>query len=147
MRIIIWSVQFSSGAQLYLTLCDSMDCSTLGFPVHHQLPKLAQTHVHRVNDAIQPVVRFSSCLQSSISWYCLLFPCNFLIEMILIYHIMKYSFTIFYFEFYSVFTTKMLVSNHNHIVVPVYQIYIPSSPLTILFLYICFFLCEFCLFI
>ena len=124
-----------------------MDCSTLGFPVHHQLPKLAQTHVHRVSDAIQPVVRFSSCLQSSISWYCLLFSCNFLIEMILIYHIMKYSCTIFDFKFYSVFTTKMLASNHNHIVVPVYQIYIPSSPLTILFLYICFFLCEFCLFI
>ena len=34
-------------------LCDPMDCSTPGFPVHHQLPKLAQTHVHRVNDAIQ----------------------------------------------------------------------------------------------
>ena len=31
-----------------------MDCSTLGFPVHHQLPKLAQTHVHQVGDAIQP---------------------------------------------------------------------------------------------
>ena len=31
-----------------------MDCSMLGFPVHHQLPKLAQTHVHRVGDAIQP---------------------------------------------------------------------------------------------
>ena len=35
------------------TLCDPMDCSTPGFPVHHQLPELAQTHVHRVNDAIQ----------------------------------------------------------------------------------------------
>ena len=31
-----------------------MDCSTPGFPVHHQLPELAQTHVHRVDDAIQP---------------------------------------------------------------------------------------------
>ena len=38
--------QFSSVAQLYLTLCDPMDCSTPGFPVHHQLPELAQTHVH-----------------------------------------------------------------------------------------------------
>ena len=36
------------------TLCDPMDCSMPGFPVHHQLPKLAQTHVHRVGDAIQP---------------------------------------------------------------------------------------------
>ena len=31
-----------------------MDCSTLGFPIHHQLPELAQTHVHQVGDAIQP---------------------------------------------------------------------------------------------
>ena len=36
-----------------LTLCDPMDCSTPGFPVHHQLPGLIQTHVHRVGDAIQ----------------------------------------------------------------------------------------------
>ena len=46
-------VQFSSVAQSYLTLCGPMDCSTPGFPVHHQLPELAQTHVHRVSDAIQ----------------------------------------------------------------------------------------------
>ena len=37
---------FSSVAQLCLTLCDSMDCSTPGLPVHHQLPEHAQTHVH-----------------------------------------------------------------------------------------------------
>ena len=36
----------SSVAQSYLTLCDSMECSTPGFPVHHQLPELTQTHVH-----------------------------------------------------------------------------------------------------
>ena len=36
------------------TLCDPMDCSTPGLPVHHQLPELAQTQVHRVNDVIQP---------------------------------------------------------------------------------------------
>ena len=35
-------------------LCDPMDCSTPGFPVYHQLPELAQIHVHRVGDAIQP---------------------------------------------------------------------------------------------
>ena len=45
---------FSSVAQLCLTLCDPMDCSTPGFPVHHQLLELTQTHVHRVGDAIQP---------------------------------------------------------------------------------------------
>ena len=46
--------QFSSVARSYLTLCDPMDCSTPGFPVHHQLPELTQTHVHRVSNAIQP---------------------------------------------------------------------------------------------
>ena len=45
--------QFSSVTQSRLTLCDPMDCSTPGSPVHHQLPKLAQTHVHRAGDAIQ----------------------------------------------------------------------------------------------
>ena len=39
-------LQFSSFAQLCPTLCDPMDCSTPGFPVYHQLPELAQTHVH-----------------------------------------------------------------------------------------------------
>ena len=48
------SVQFSLVAQLCLTLCNPMDCSMPGFPVHHQLPELAQTHVHRVSDTIQP---------------------------------------------------------------------------------------------
>ena len=46
-------IQFSSVAHLCPTLCDPMDCSTLGFPVHHHLPEFAQTHVHRVGDAIQ----------------------------------------------------------------------------------------------
>ena len=41
-------------AQSGPTLCDPMDCSTPGFPVHHQLPGLTQTHVHQVSDAIQP---------------------------------------------------------------------------------------------
>ena len=41
-------------AKLFLAICDPMGCSKSGFPVHHQLPEPAQTHVHRVNDAIQP---------------------------------------------------------------------------------------------
>ena len=45
---------FSSFAQSCPTLCNPMDCSMPGFPVHHQLLKLAQTHVHQVSDAIQP---------------------------------------------------------------------------------------------
>ena len=47
------SVQFISVAQLCPTLCDPMDCSAPGFPVHHQFPELAQTHVRQVSDAIQ----------------------------------------------------------------------------------------------
>ena len=47
-------LQFSSVTQSCPTLCDSMDYSRPGFPVHHQLPELAQTHVHRVDVAIQP---------------------------------------------------------------------------------------------
>ena len=54
------SVQFSSVAQLCLTLCDPMNCSTPGLPVHHQLPEFTQTHVHRVCDAIQPSHPLSS---------------------------------------------------------------------------------------
>ena len=50
----IFSYIISSVAQLCLTLCDPMDCSMPGFPVHHQLPELAQTHVHQISDAIQP---------------------------------------------------------------------------------------------
>ena len=55
-----YSVQFSSVAQSCLTLCDPMNCSTLGLPVHHQLPEFTQTHVHRVGDAIQPSHPLSS---------------------------------------------------------------------------------------
>ena len=47
------SVQFSSVTQSCLTLCNPMNCSTPGLPVHHQLLELTQTHVHRVGDAIQ----------------------------------------------------------------------------------------------
>ena len=47
-------VQFSSVTQSYLTLCDPMNRSTPGLPVHHQLLEFTQTYVHRVSDAIQP---------------------------------------------------------------------------------------------
>ena len=65
----IQSVQFSSVTQLCPTLCDPMNCSTPGLPVHHQLLEFTQTHVHRVGDACHPaisssVIRFSSCPQS-----------------------------------------------------------------------------------
>ena len=47
-------------AQSCPTLCDPMDCSMPGLPVHHQLPEFTQTHVHRVRDAIQPSHPLSS---------------------------------------------------------------------------------------
>ena len=50
----ISSVQFTSVAQSCLTLCDPMNRSTPGLPVHHRLPEFTQTHVHQVSDAIKP---------------------------------------------------------------------------------------------
>ena len=58
---------FSSVTQSCPNLCDPMNCSTPGLPVHHQLPEFTQTHIYQVGDAIQPsssVVPFSSCPQS-----------------------------------------------------------------------------------
>ena len=55
-----YSVQFSSVTQSCPTLCDPMNCSTPGLPVHHQLLEFTQTHVHRVSDAIQPSHPLSS---------------------------------------------------------------------------------------
>ena len=54
------SVQFSSVTQLCLTLCDPMNHSMPGLPVHHQLPEFTRTHVHWVGDAIQPSHPLSS---------------------------------------------------------------------------------------
>ena len=54
------SIQFSSVSQSCPTLCDPMNCSMPGLPVHHQLPAFTQTHVHRVGDAIQLSHRLSS---------------------------------------------------------------------------------------
>jgi len=54
LRFSLPSFLFSSVSQSCPTLCDPIACSTPGFPVHHQLPELTQTHVHQVSDAIQP---------------------------------------------------------------------------------------------
>ena len=54
------SHQFSSVAQSCPSLCNPMNRSTPGLPVHHQLPESTQTHVHRVGDAIQPFHPLSS---------------------------------------------------------------------------------------
>ena len=67
-RLPVISTYCCSIAKLSSTLCDPMDCSTPGFPIHHQLPEFTQTHVHQVSDAIQPshplLSPFSSSLQS-----------------------------------------------------------------------------------
>ena len=57
---IFLNIQIRSVAQLCLTLCDPMNCSTPGFPVHHQLPEFTETRVHQVSDAIQPSRPLSS---------------------------------------------------------------------------------------
>ena len=60
-KLSIWEChQFSSVTQSCPTICNPMNCSMPGLPVHHQLPKFTQTHVHRVGDAIQPSHPLSS---------------------------------------------------------------------------------------
>ena len=65
--VSFYAKQFSPVTQSCPTLCDPLDYSMPGFPIYHQLPELAQTHVCRVSDAILPisssVIPFSSCLQ------------------------------------------------------------------------------------
>ena len=64
---VLLKIHFCSVSQSCPTLCDLMNCSTPGLPVHHQLPEFTQTHIHWVSDAIQPshpVVSFSSYPQS-----------------------------------------------------------------------------------
>ena len=60
LRLFLSLIQFNSVAQSCPTLCDPMNLSTPGLPVHHQLPKFTQTHVHQVSDAIQPSHPLSS---------------------------------------------------------------------------------------
>ena len=55
-----WNVQIRSVAQSCPTLCDPMNRSTPGLPVHHQLPEFTETHIHQVSDAIQPSHPLSS---------------------------------------------------------------------------------------
>ena len=61
-------VQFSSVAQSCLTLCDPMNRSTPGLPLHHQLPEFTQTHVHQVSDVIQPSHPLSSPSPPILYW-------------------------------------------------------------------------------
>ena len=62
-KMVSFVVYWFSSIQLLKscpTLCNPMDCSTSGLPVHHQLPEFTQTHVHQVSDAIQPSHPLSS---------------------------------------------------------------------------------------
>ena len=59
-KIVLFGVQFSSVAQSCPALCDPMDCSTPGLPVHHQLMEFTQAHIHWVSDAIEPSHPLSS---------------------------------------------------------------------------------------
>ena len=59
-KAFLRDVLFSSVTQACPDLCDPMDCSMPGFPVHHQLPEFAQTHVHQVDDVIPPSHPLSS---------------------------------------------------------------------------------------
>ena len=61
------SVQFSSVAQSFLTLCNPMNCSTPGLLIHHKLPESTQTHVHWVSDALQPSRPLSSPSQPALN--------------------------------------------------------------------------------
>ena len=77
---LVPSVQFSSVTQSCLTLCDQMNCSTPGLPVHHQLPEFTQTHIHWVGDAIQsshPLSSPSPPAPNSSQHQCLLQCVNF----------------------------------------------------------------------
>ena len=65
MFTVTW--EFSSVTQSYLTLCDPMERSTPGLPVHHQLPEFTQTHIHWVSDAIQPSHPLSSPFLTAIN--------------------------------------------------------------------------------
>ena len=65
-NVCIYIIQFSSATKSCLTLCDPVYCITLGFPVHHQLLELAQTHVPRVSDACCALLLPSNCLSTRV---------------------------------------------------------------------------------
>ena len=67
--IHLYQVQFRSVSQSCTTLCDPMNHSTPGLPVHHQLPEFTHTHVHRVSGAIQPSHPLSSPSPPAFSFY------------------------------------------------------------------------------
>ena len=79
-----------------LTLCDLMDCSTPGSPVHRQLPQFAQAHVHRVSDAIQPSHPLSSPSPTSLNLpeMLVIFIMLYITFLVLIYLITESSYLV-----------------------------------------------------
>ena len=71
------SVQFSSVTQSYPTLCNPMNRSTPGLPIHHQLPEFTQTHVHQVGDAFQQWNKRLLQIGKGVYQGCILSPCLF----------------------------------------------------------------------
>ena len=84
---IPWSIQFSLVAQSCPTLCDPMNCSMPVLSVHHQLPEFTQTHVHWVDDAIQPSHPLSSPSPPALN----LSQSNLIILRIVLFNILKTS--------------------------------------------------------
>ena len=105
---IYYSVQFSSVTLSCPTLCDPMNRSTPGLPVHHQLPEFTQTHVHQVSDAIQPSHPLSSPfppapnpsqLQSLFQWV----NSSHKVAKVLKFQLYFFFFSFFYFLFIFLF--------------------------------------------
>ena len=78
-------IQFSSATQVCPVLCDPMDCSTPGFPILHYFPEFAQTHVHCVNDIIQPSHPLFSSVAQSCPTLCDPMDCSMLVLPVLHY--------------------------------------------------------------
>ena len=116
MYICGYIFQFSSFAQSCPTLCDTMNCSTSGLPDNHQLPKLAQTHVHPVSDVIQPSHPLSFPMYISHICVC----------------IYIYTHTYIYICMYIKLVNCVILISHNFICSSVncqlFKLYLPISP-------------------
>ena len=113
-QTLIILYQFSLVTQSCLTLCDPMDRSMTGFPVHHQLPEFTQTHVHWVGDAIQPshhlsvsyLFAFSYCSWGSQGKNTVIFQCgniNHVTQQIIISTIGMWAWALFNIPAYLLF--------------------------------------------
>ena len=86
-------ISFSSVAKSCPTLCDPMDHTTPRFPVHHQLPELARTHVHWVGDPIQPSHSLSSPSPPALL-ICLTYPSSLSLSFLVIFSLSLFSMSV-----------------------------------------------------